>query len=95
MAAMPYVSGRSVAQKRLLQQISVGFSAEVNALTSLGVLVVDLMCESAMYSPSIYSADGFHPNDSGYARLADVTYPPASTGTASAPRASCAQMTMF
>ncbi len=95
MAAMPYVSGRSVAQKRLLQQISVGFSAEVNALTSLGVLVVDLMCESAMYSPGIYSADGFHPNDSGYARLADVTYPPASTGTASAPRPSCSQMTMF
>ena len=51
MAAMPYVSGRSVAQKRLLQQISVGFSAEVNALTSLGVLVVDLMCESAMSQP--------------------------------------------
>ena len=95
MAGMPYVSGLSVAQKRLLLQIAVGFSAEINALTSLGVLVVDLMCEASMYSPSIYSSDGFHPSDTGYARMADMIYPPASTGVGTAPRASCSQMTLF
>ena len=95
MAGMPYVGGLTVAQKRLLQQIAVGFSAEINALTSLGVLVVDLMCEAAMYSPSIYSSDGFHPGDAGYARMAEMAYPPASTGVGTAPRASCSQMTLF
>jgi lysophospholipase L1-like esterase len=95
MAALPYANGLSLVQKRWLQQISMGFSAQINALTSRGVLVVDLMCDAAFYQPGIYSSDGFHPNDAGYARMADVTYPPASTGTASTPRASCSQMTIF
>lgn len=95
MAGMPYASGYTLTQKRGLQQIAVGFSAEINALTSVGVLVVDLMCEAGMYQANIYSSDGFHPNDNGYARMADLVYPPASTGTGPAPRASCLQMTLF
>jgi lysophospholipase L1-like esterase len=95
MAALPYASGLTLTQKRFLQGIAVGFSAEINALTSQGVLVVDLMCEASMYQSGIYSSDGFHPNDAGYARLADLLYPAASTGTAAAPRASCPQMTLF
>jgi len=95
MAAMPYASGLSLLEKQVLQAISVGFSAEINALTAQGVLIVDLMCEGGMYQPGIYSGDGFHPNDTGYARLADLVYPPASTGSGTPPRASCPQMTIF
>jgi len=53
------------------------------------------MCDARFYQPGSYSSDGFHPNDTGYAYLTELIYPVASTGTASAPRASCAQMTIF
>jgi lysophospholipase L1-like esterase len=95
MAALPYASGLSLTEKRFLQAISVGFSGEINALTSQGALIIDLMCEASMYQPGVYSGDGFHPNDTGYARLADLVYPAASTGTAAAPRATCSQMSLF
>jgi lysophospholipase L1-like esterase len=95
MAALPYASGLSTIEKQALQAISVGFSTEINALTAQGALIVDLMCNANMYQPGIYSGDGFHPNDTGYARLADLVYLPASTGSGTPPRASCPQMTIF
>lgn len=94
MAALPYSAGLTLAEKRTFQQISVGFSAQINALTSLGAVVVDIMCDAPLYQPSMYSSDGFHPNTAGYARLADLTYA-AATGAVAAPRASCSQMTLF
>jgi lysophospholipase L1-like esterase len=95
LAGLPYSSGYTLAQKKFLQQIAVGFSGQINALTSQGALVIDLMCDSVFYQTNVYSGDGFHPNDAGYARLADLILPAATTGTAAAPRASCAQMTLF
>jgi len=95
MAALPYASSYSLLQKRTLQQISVGFSAQLNALTSQGALVVDLMCDSRFYDSHIFSADGFHPNDAGYAYLTQIVFGAVSTGTAAAPRASCSQMAIY
>lgn len=95
LAGLPYAAGYSLTQKRALQEIAVAFSAEVNALSSEGAIVVDVMCDAAFYQPGSYSSDGFHPNDAGYARMADVVYGPASTGQGTAPRASCSQMSMF
>jgi lysophospholipase L1-like esterase len=95
LAALPYASGYSLAQKRGLQQIAVAFSAQMNNLRSGGALIVDLMCNPGFYQAGIYSGDGFHPNDSGYALMADVAYPAMSSGTAPPPQASCAQMTLF
>lgn len=92
MGVIPYAAGRPADEKRTLQQISVGFSAQINALTSKGVLVMDLMCDPNFYNPSIFSSDGFHPNDTGYAYLSDLVYPAATTGVASAPKASCGFM---
>ena len=86
MAAMPYNAGLSLQEKQVMQQISVAFSAQINALTAQNVLVIDLMCDSAMYQASMFSSDGFHPNDAGYARLAALAFGAASTGTSSAPR---------
>lgn len=94
-AGLPYAAAYSLAEKRVLQQIAVGFSAEVNALRNDGVLVVDVMCDPVFYQAGTYSSDGFHPNDAGYARMADILYPAVATGQASAPKSSCAQMTMF
>jgi len=95
MAGLPYAAGYSLTQKRWLQQIAVGFSAQANALTAQGALVIDLMCDAAFYSPGMYSGDGFHPNDAGYARLADLAYGAVDTGSAVPPRVSCGQMTLF
>ena len=78
-----------------MQQIAVAFSAQINLLTAQNVLVVDLMCDAPMYQASMFSSDGFHPNDAGYARLAELTFGAASTGTAPAPRATCSQMTLY
>jgi len=93
MALIPYANGRPGDEKRTLQQISVGFSAQINALASKGVLVMDLMCDPNFYNPSIFSSDGFHPNDTGYAYLSDLVYAAASTGAAPAPKATCGFMT--
>ena len=66
----------------------------INALANQGVTVIDLMCDANFYNPSIFSSDGFHPNDAGYTYLTDRVYA-AATGSAPAPRASCPQMTVF
>ena len=95
MAAFPYVSGLSLTQKRWLQTIAVGFSQQINALTSQGVIVVDLLCNGGFYHASLISSDGFHPNDSGYAFLADALYPAVLNGTAMTPPSSCSQMTLY
>ena len=95
MANTPYAAGLTLAEKRTLQQLSVGFSAGINALTSDGVAVVDLMCDANFYNPAIFSADGFHPNDAGYGYLAEIVYAAANTGAAPAPRASCGFMVVY
>ena len=95
LAGLPYASSYTPTEKRFLQQIAVGFSGQINALTSQGALVIDIMCDGAFYQAGMFSSDGFHPNDAGYARMADLIFPAATTGSAAAPRASCAQMTLF
>jgi lysophospholipase L1-like esterase len=95
MAALPYASGYTLAQKKGLQQIAVAFSAQINALAVQSVIVIDLMCDAQMYQGNMYSSDGFHPNDTGYARLAALTLAAAKNGTATTPKASCSQMTIY
>ena len=95
MGALPYAGGFSTLQKRGLQEISVGFSARINSLVSEGVIVIDLMCDSRMYEAGMYSGDGFHPNDTGYAYLAELAYQAAITLAPVAPRSSCPQMAIF
>jgi len=95
MAALPYAAGESLTNKRWLQTIAVGFNAEINALASTGVLVVDLMCDPGFYQNSAFSGDGFHPNDAGYLLMADAAYPAMTSGRSTAPQTSCPQMTVF
>jgi lysophospholipase L1-like esterase len=94
MANTPFAAGLPLTEKRVLQQLTVGFTAGINALTSQGVTVVDLMCDSRFYNPGIFSSDGFHPNDAGYNLLTELVYT-AATSSVPAPRASCSFMSAF
>jgi lysophospholipase L1-like esterase len=78
-----------------MQRVAVGLSDRVNALRSLNVIVVDLMCDARLLQAANYSSDGFHPNDSGYAIIAELTYSAISTGAAGTPSSTCSQRTIF
>lgn len=95
-AGAPFTNGYSMDQRRVLQQVSVDFSrVGVNPLASrANVAVVDLLCEERMYAASAYSADGFHPNDNGYAVMADLMLAAIRNTSYPAPSASCGRMTI-
>lgn len=86
LARMPYTAGLTTTEREWLRRLSVGYSAAMNATRAADVQVIDLMCHGPIYNPGIYSPDGFHPNDAGYALLADlvttsITTPPAAPAT--------------
>ena len=93
LAGLPFAVNAGQPRRQLLQALSVGFSREANRRAATGVVVVDLMCDPQAYDPTRYSSDGFHPNDAGYAFLADTKLLPVINGRASSPSASCSQMT--
>ena len=95
LAALPYSSGLSAGDKRALQSIAVGLNAEVNAMMAQGATVVDMMCDSRLYNAAIFSSDGFHPNDTGYALFADLIYAAAATTSATSPKSSCSFMSQY
>ena len=72
LARLPYSTGYTEEERQWLRTLSVGFTAAINSSGSSKLLVVDLMCHAPVYQPSIYSGDGFHPNDTGYQLLADL-----------------------
>lgn len=71
LARLPYASGYTEEERRWLRDLSVGFTAAINAARSTKVVIVDLMCYAPVYQGSSYSDDGFHPNDAGYSALAE------------------------
>ncbi|MDQ3069058.1 MAG: SGNH/GDSL hydrolase family protein [Acidobacteriota bacterium] len=94
-AGTPFTNGYTLEQRRVLQQISVGFSRDaINPLASRpNVAIVDLLCEERFYAASSFSSDGFHPSDAGYAIMADMMLA-AILGNATAPSPSCGRMTI-
>jgi lysophospholipase L1-like esterase len=92
LASMPYAARYPVEHRRVLQAVSVAFSREANRQAGTGIVVMDVMCDPALYAPSNFARDGFHPNDAGYAhigaRLAAII-----NGAPSVPAATCAAMT--
>lgn len=89
LARLPYAAGYSAEERDWLRQISVGFSASMTATRSSRVRVVDLLCHAPVYQASLYSGDGFHPNDAGYALMADLVSAAIAQAPA-APPAGCA-----
>ena len=94
LAGTPSLASASLAQRQAAQRASVGMAAAVNAFTSQGVTVVDLMCDSRTYLPSTYSSDGFHPSDAGYTFIANEILSAATTSSYPPPRSSCPQNTV-
>jgi lysophospholipase L1-like esterase len=91
LARLPYASGYSAEDRLWLRELSIGFTAAINATRSSGVLVVDLMCHAPIYQSSVYSSDGFHPNDAGYRALADLVTAAITTNPV-APPTTCSFM---
>jgi lysophospholipase L1-like esterase len=92
-AGMPFRTKSALAERQAAQRASVRMTTTViNTLPN--VTIVDLMCDARMYQPSIYSSDGFHPNDSGYAIIADEIVKAVTLSSYPAPKSSCAQMTL-
>jgi hypothetical protein len=76
----------------VLQAVSVAFSREANRQAGAGIVVMDVMCDPALYTAANFSSDGFHPNDAGYTHLA-TRLTAIINGAASVPPATCAAMT--
>lgn len=72
LSRLPYAAGLTATERDWMRRLAVGYSATMNAARSADVLVVDLMCHAPMYDAGNYSTDGFHPNDVGYRRMADL-----------------------
>jgi lysophospholipase L1-like esterase len=93
MAGLPYAAGYSMSRRQVLQAIAVGFAREANRQAGAGVVVLDLLCDPQVYDRGRFSSDGFHPNDAGYAYLADRLL--AIVNGATPPvAASCSQMSL-
>ncbi|HXW76456.1 MAG TPA: SGNH/GDSL hydrolase family protein [Candidatus Eremiobacteraceae bacterium] len=57
----------------LVASISLAIDADViNTLPADHIPVLDLECNAASYNPANFYVDGFHPNDAGYALLAQL-----------------------
>ena len=95
-AGTPFTRSYTSLQRRVLQQISVGFSVDgINPLASRqNVAVVDLLCEERFYLSSSFSSDGFHPNDSGYMIMAEKMLAAIRSTSYPAPSASCGRMSL-
>ena len=94
LAAMPYMAAGTLAQKEAAQRASVYITTTV-INTTANTTVIDLMCDPRLYQPGILSADGFHPNDNGYAILGAEVAKAASLSSYPAPKSSCSQMALF
>ena len=95
LGGLPFMASDTLTERRSAQRLSVGMSTTViNPLVSQDVIVIDLMCEPRLYQSAYLSADGFHPNDAGYAILATEVVRAVTSASYPAPRSSCAQMTL-
>ena len=94
LARLPYRASAPRQEREAAQRASVGITTAINAMTSRGVRVLDLMCNSALYAPTSLYSDGFHPNDAGYALIAADVVRAVTASSFPAPQSNCSLMTM-
>ena len=97
LAGTPYVAALPPLERSILQRIAVGIADRINALASMNVVIVDLLCDARIYNVANFSTidpTQFHPSDQGYALMAELLYPALRHGTAPSPSASCPQRTL-
>jgi lysophospholipase L1-like esterase len=95
LGAAPYMAGRAQLERSIMQRIATGLADQINSLAGRGVIVVDLMCDPRVLQAGAFSGDGFHPNDTGYAIMADLGYAALTSGSAPAPQPACGQRTLL
>jgi lysophospholipase L1-like esterase len=94
--AMPYQAGAPLAQKQASQRAAVAMSRTVvNRLASNSVFIIDTMCDPRSYQPGLFSGDGLHPNDAGYANIAADVVRAITSPSYPAPQDSCSSMTLI
>ena len=94
-AGLPFLAGVSLAQRQASQRAAVGMTRTVvNPLASESVVIVDLMCDSRSYQSSMYSSDGLHPNDAGYAFIASEVVKAITMSSYPRPQNNCTAMTL-
>lgn len=68
----PFAERKSRAERQRLRERSQAFNAAIERTAArYGVPLVDLRRGTLMYDPAHFGADGFHPNDAGYAAIAE------------------------
>jgi hypothetical protein len=85
----------SATARQALQALSVAIDTAIDRLTTVGVPVVDLLCNSQSYVATNFSSDGFHPNDAGYALMASLMEPLLVSDTATPLSPNCAQAALM
>jgi lysophospholipase L1-like esterase len=96
LGALPNLAGAPPAQRRAAQRIAVGMTTTVvNRIASQNARVVDLMCDGRLLQPANLAPDGFHPNDAGYAIMAEAVVSAVTSAAYPAPATSCPQMTLI
>ena len=94
-AGLPFLANASLAQRQAAQRAAVGMTRTVvNPLASASIAVIDLMCDGRSYFASNYSADGLHPNDSGYAFISAEVVKAITSSSYPTPSSSCSGMTI-
>jgi lysophospholipase L1-like esterase len=94
--AMPFQAGATQAQRQAAQRAAVAMSRTVvNRLASGSVFIVDTMCDPRSYQPGLFSGDGLHPNDAGYANIAADVVRAITSASYPAPQDSCSSMTLI
>ena len=93
LARLPYRASAPRQEREAAQRASVGITTAINAMTSRGVRVLDLMCNAALYAPTSLYSDGFHPNDAGYALIATDVVRAVTASSFPAPQSNCPLMT--
>ena len=95
LAGLPYLATVPLSRRQAAQRMSVGMTTTViNPLTAQGLRVIDLMCEPRIYQAAQLSSDGFHPNDAGYAILADAVVRSVTSATFPQPQSRCDHMSV-
>lgn len=93
--AMPFLAGAPLPQRQAAQRAAVAMSRTVvNRLASSSVFIIDTMCDARSYQPSLFSSDGLHPNDPGYANIAADVVRAITSGSYPPPQDSCSSMTL-
>ena len=89
---LPYAATATLQRKQLMQRASVGITKAINATS--GITVIDLMCRTPVPFAD-HAADGYHPNDNGYSKMAAEVVKAFTSSSYPAPLSTCPRMTQF